>query len=48
MLGRLGDALTSGHVEDPPLEDVIAEMFTRADLEANGKLGHVPELLNEE
>jgi len=35
-------------VEDPPLEEVIAEMFTRADLEANGKLGHVPELLNEE
>ena len=35
-------------VEDPPLEEVIAEMFAQADLEAEGKLGQVPELLNEE
>ncbi len=35
-------------VEDPPLEEAIAEMFVQADLQAEGKLGHVPELLNEE
>ena len=35
-------------VEDPPLEEVIAEMFTQADQNARRKLGDVPELLNEE
>ena len=35
-------------VEDPPLEEVIAEMFTRADEPSEPTLGQVPELLNEE
>ncbi len=35
-------------VEDPPLEEVIAEMFSQADQTARQKLGDVPELLNEE
>ena len=35
-------------VEDPPLEEVIAEMFSSADQPAKGDLGQVPELLNEE
>ena len=35
-------------VEDPPLEEAIAEMFTQADEKARQKLGDVPELLNEE
>ena len=35
-------------VEDPPLEEVIAEMFTQADLAEEERLGQVPELLNEE
>jgi ABC-2 type transport system ATP-binding protein len=34
-------------VEDPPLEEVIAEMFTLADGSA-ARIGQVPELLNEE
>jgi len=35
-------------VEDPPLEEVIAEMFSNADEAARKKLAEVPELLNEE
>lgn len=35
-------------VEDPPLEEVIAEMFTQADPNSRRKLADVPELLNEE
>jgi len=35
-------------VEDPPLEEVIAEMFALADEPLDRKLGQVPELLNEE
>jgi len=35
-------------VEDPPLEEVIAEMFTSADQPPQRDLGQVPELLNEE
>ena len=35
-------------VEDPPLEEVIAEMFTQADEEARRGFPDVPELLNEE
>ena len=35
-------------VEDPPLEEVIAEMFTLADQPSERTLGQVPELLNEE
>ena len=42
------NAVNDVSVEDPPLEEVIAEMFVQADLQAEGKLGHVPELLNEE
>jgi ABC-2 type transport system ATP-binding protein len=34
-------------VEDPPLEEVIAEMFSQADQNARQKLADVPELLNE-
>ena len=35
-------------VEDPPLEEVIAEMFTMAEEPTRETLGQVPELLNEE
>ena len=35
-------------VEDPPLEEVIAEMFTLADQPPERTVGQVPELLNEE
>jgi len=35
-------------VEDPPLEEVIAEMFSLADQPGQRTLGPVPELLNEE
>ncbi len=35
-------------VEDPPLEEVIAEMFTNAHEAARSKPAEVPELLNEE
>jgi ABC-2 type transport system ATP-binding protein len=35
-------------VEDPPLEEVIAEVFSRADPTARRKLADVPELLNEQ
>lgn len=35
-------------VEDPPLEEVIAEMFSTAEQPPKGDLGQVPELLNEE
>lgn len=35
-------------VEDPPLEEVIAEMFSQADEEARREFPDVPELLNEE
>ena len=35
-------------VEDPPLEEVIAEMFTLADQPPERTLGQVPELLKEE
>jgi ABC-2 type transport system ATP-binding protein len=35
-------------VEDPPLEEVIAEMFSQADEELRRKFPQVPELLNEE
>ena len=35
-------------VEDPPLEEVIAEMFSMADDDLRWKIGQVPELLNEE
>ncbi len=35
-------------VEDPPLEEVIAEVFAQADETSRQKLGDVPELLNEE
>ena len=35
-------------VEDPPLEEVIAEVFSLADEPAGRTLGQVPELLNEE
>jgi len=35
-------------VEDPPLEEVIAEVFSQADPTARRKLADVPELLNEQ
>jgi ABC-2 type transport system ATP-binding protein len=35
-------------VEDPPLEQVIAEMFSLADASAAGHLDRIPERLNEE
>jgi ABC-2 type transport system ATP-binding protein len=35
-------------VEDPPLEEVIAEMFSLGDQPEEERLGTVPELLNEE
>ncbi len=35
-------------VEDPPLEEVIAEMFSRADAPLASGVGEVPELLGEE
>jgi ABC-2 type transport system ATP-binding protein len=35
-------------VEDPPLEQVIAEMFSSADKPAKSEVGQVPELLEEE
>ena len=35
-------------VEDPPLEEVIADMFTSAEQPATGELGQVPELLSED
>jgi ABC-2 type transport system ATP-binding protein len=35
-------------VEDPPLEEVIAQMFSQADEELRRKFFQVPELLNEE
>jgi hypothetical protein len=41
-------AIVDISVEDPPLEDVIADMFTRVDEPSEPTLGQVPELLNEE
>jgi ABC-2 type transport system ATP-binding protein len=35
-------------VEDPPLEEVIAEVFSRADQASQRRIAQVPELLNEE
>jgi ABC-2 type transport system ATP-binding protein len=35
-------------VEDPPLEEVIAEMFAQADLQADPTVMPVPELMSEE
>ena len=35
-------------VEDPPLEEVVAEMFSLADQPPKRTIGQVPELLNEE
>ena len=46
LLGRF--AIVDISVEDPPLEDVIADMFTRAHEPSEPALGQVPELLNEE
>lgn len=43
-----GHAIEDVSVEDPPLEEVIAEVFTQADEAARRKLPQVPELLNEE
>ena len=34
-------------VEDPPLEEVIAEMFSRTEAPPDRALGQVPELLGE-
>ncbi len=49
LAGILADhAVQDISVEDPPLEEVIAEMFTQADQNARRKLGDVPELLDEE
>ena len=49
VLGNIlaGHAIDDVSVEDPPLEEVIAEMFTQAD-EDETKLADVPELLREE
>jgi len=41
-------ALNDVSVEDPPLEEVIAEMFTNANEVARQKLADMPEMLNEE
>jgi hypothetical protein len=35
-------------VEDPPLEQVIAEVFSLTDEPPRHEVGQVPELLNEE
>jgi ABC-2 type transport system ATP-binding protein len=50
VLGRLlaGYAVEDVSVEDPPLEEVIAEMFTLTDHPPERTLGQVPELLKEE
>jgi ABC-2 type transport system ATP-binding protein len=50
VLGRLlaGYAVEDVSVEDPPLEEVIAEMFTLTDQPPGRTLGQVPELLKEE
>jgi len=50
VLGKLlaQNTIEDVSVEDPPLEEVIAEMFSRADRSAPQNLGQVPELLNDE
>ena len=50
VLGRILAAhdIEDVSVEDPPLEEAIAEMFTQADKQARQKLSQVPELLDEE
>jgi ABC-2 type transport system ATP-binding protein len=50
VLGRIlaSYAVQDVSVEDPPLEEVIAEMFSRADPTARRKLADVPELIDEQ
>ena len=50
VLGRIlaSHAVQDVSVEDPPLEEVIAEMFSQADETLRRKFPQVPELLNEE
>ncbi|MBN2474832.1 MAG: ABC transporter ATP-binding protein [Pirellulales bacterium] len=50
VLGRIlaNHAIKDVSVEDPPLEQVIAEMFNQADDLPKDKLAEVPELLSEE
>jgi len=50
VLGNIlaSHAVVDVSVEDPPLEDVIAEVFSRADEAIQRKIAQVPELLNEE
>jgi len=50
MLSRVlaGYDVEDVSVEDPPLEDVIAEMFTQGDEPVEPDLSQVPELLDEQ
>ena len=50
VLGQIlaSQAVEDVSVEDPPLEEVIADMFSQADEAARRKLPQVPELLREE
>lgn len=50
VLGHIlaGYSVEDVSVEDPPLEEVIAEMFALADQPPERTVGQVPELLNEE
>jgi len=49
VLGRIlaGHPVEDVSVEDPPLEEVIAEMFSRAEQPPKRTIGQVPELLDE-